>query len=69
MDNDIGTGVDGMTNVGNLQDGVILNGVNNNVIAYDLWSTTGTSASWARTGPTAATTSWRTTRSPSRSTE
>ena len=35
-DDYIGTGVDGMTNVGNLGDGVILNGVNNNVIAYDL---------------------------------
>ena len=35
-DNDIGTGVDGVTNVGNLQDGVILDGVSDNVIAYDV---------------------------------
>ncbi len=35
-DDDIGTGVDGMTNVGNLGDGVILDNVSNNVIAYDV---------------------------------
>ena len=33
---DIGTGVDGVTNVGNLQDGVVLDGVSNNVIDYDV---------------------------------
>ena len=35
-DDDIGTGVDGVTNVGNLQNGVVLDGVSNNVIDYDV---------------------------------
>jgi large repetitive protein len=34
--NDIGTGIDGATNVGNLGDGVVLDGVTNNVVADDL---------------------------------
>jgi titin len=32
----IGTGADGVTNVGNLQDGVILDGVTNNLVGYSL---------------------------------
>jgi titin len=32
----IGTGTDGRTNVGNLQDGVILDGVTNNLVGYSL---------------------------------
>ncbi len=35
-DDDIGTGVDGVTNVGNLVNGVVLDGVSGNVIDYDV---------------------------------
>ena len=33
---EVGTGTDGLTNVGNLQDGVVLDGVSGNVIDYDV---------------------------------
>jgi hypothetical protein len=33
---DVGTGIDGLTSVGNLQDGVVLDGVSGNVIDYDV---------------------------------